>query len=121
MHINYVLIDYPLTIQALALNFLILFDLVIIPINSDLGSFQDLVDLKNTLNQIYRQENKKVLSIKIIFNNIKIKFTTQMTATKISSFVRKYINEEYQKVLITKKIKQQKYLNLRRKSVLWKD
>ncbi|MBP1526513.1 MAG: AAA family ATPase [Spiroplasma ixodetis] len=68
---DYVLIDYPPTIQELALNFLILSDLVIIPINSGSGSFKGLVDLKNTLNQICRQENREVPPIKIVFNNIK--------------------------------------------------
>lgn len=46
-------------------------DLVIIPINSGSGSFKGLVDLKNTLNQICRQENRDVPPIKIVFNNIK--------------------------------------------------
>ncbi|WP_210371041.1 ParA family protein, partial [Borreliella garinii] len=41
---DYVLIDYPPTIQELALNFLILSDLIVIPINSGSGSFKGLID-----------------------------------------------------------------------------
>ncbi|WP_210378588.1 ParA family protein, partial [Borreliella garinii] len=67
----YVLIDYPPTIQELALNFLILSDLIVIPINSGSGSFKGLIDLKNTINQICRQENREAPNMKIVFNNIK--------------------------------------------------
>ncbi|WJG71452.1 chromosome partitioning protein (plasmid) [Spiroplasma ixodetis Y32] len=68
---DYVLIDYPPTIQELALNFLILSDLIVIPINSGSGSFKGLIDLKNTINQICRQENREAPNMKIVFNNIK--------------------------------------------------
>lgn len=37
---DYVLIDYPPTINELALNFLILSDLIIILVNDGLGSFK---------------------------------------------------------------------------------
>jgi len=68
---DYVLIDYPPTIQELALNFLIISDLIMIPINNGIGSFKGIIDLKNTLNYICRQENITVPNLRIIFNNVK--------------------------------------------------
>ncbi|MBP1525165.1 MAG: AAA family ATPase [Spiroplasma ixodetis] len=68
---DYVLIDYPPTMQELALNFLILSDLIIIPLTDDGGCYKGLLDLKNTLNQVARNINKNVSNIKIILNNIK--------------------------------------------------
>jgi len=49
---DYVLIDYPPTVDELSLNFLLISDLILIPINSGLGSYKGIVDLKNTLNYI---------------------------------------------------------------------
>lgn len=57
---DYVLIDYPPTIQELALNFLLLSDLILVPINSGSASFKGLLDLKNTLNKICREENREI-------------------------------------------------------------
>lgn len=68
---DYVLIDYPPTMQELALNFLLISDLIIIPINNGIGSYKGLLDLKNTLNHICRKENREVPKLKIILNNIK--------------------------------------------------
>jgi len=68
---DYVLIDYPPTMQELALNFLIISDLIIMPINNGLGAFKGILDLKNTLNHICRQENINVPILKIVFNNVK--------------------------------------------------
>ncbi|WP_416375552.1 ParA family protein [Spiroplasma citri] len=68
---DYVLIDYPPTIQELAINFLIISDFVIIPINAGNGSYKGLIDLKNTLNYVCRLNNRDLPSIKVIFNNIK--------------------------------------------------
>ncbi|WDA55053.1 MAG: AAA family ATPase (plasmid) [Spiroplasma endosymbiont of Drosophila atripex] len=68
---DYVLIDYPPTMQELALNFLILSDLIIIPLTDDGGCYKGLLDLKNTLHQVARSINKNVSNIKIILNNIK--------------------------------------------------
>ncbi|WP_215825417.1 ParA family protein [Spiroplasma endosymbiont of 'Nebria riversi'] len=68
---DYVLIDYPPTVLELAVNFLIISDLVIIPINNGLGAFKGILDLKNTLNHICRQENITVPTLRIVFNNVK--------------------------------------------------
>ncbi|WP_215827018.1 ParA family protein [Spiroplasma endosymbiont of 'Nebria riversi'] len=68
---DYVLIDYPPTVLELAVNFLIISDLVITPINNGLGAFKGILDLKNTLNNICRQENITVPILRIVFNNIK--------------------------------------------------
>ncbi|WP_252320413.1 ParA family protein [Spiroplasma endosymbiont of Lariophagus distinguendus] len=68
---DYVLIDYPPTVLELAINFLIISDLIMIPINNGIGSFKGILDLKNTLNYICRQENITVPNLRIIFNNVK--------------------------------------------------
>lgn len=68
---DYVLIDYPPTIQELAINFLTISDFIIIPINAGNGSYKGLIDLKNTLNYVCRLNNRDLPSIKVIFNNIK--------------------------------------------------
>ncbi|MBH8623371.1 MAG: ParA family protein (plasmid) [Spiroplasma poulsonii] len=68
---DYVLIDYPPTVLELAINFLIISDLIIMPINNGLGAFKGVLDLKNTLNHICRQENSNVPILKIVFNNVK--------------------------------------------------
>lgn len=51
-------------------------------------------------------ENQKVKNVNItLYENdiLKMKFITQMTGAKLSSFVRKCINEEYQKSVNNKK------------------
>lgn len=68
---DYVLIDYPPTMQELALNFLTLSDLIIVPLNDDGGCYKGLLDLKNTLNMACRILNKDIPPIKILLNNIK--------------------------------------------------
>lgn len=68
---DYVLIDYPPTMQELALNFLTLSDLIIIPLTDDGGCYKGLLDLKNTLNMACRILNKDIPPIKILLNNIK--------------------------------------------------
>ncbi|AXF97283.1 ParA family protein [Spiroplasma phoeniceum] len=68
---DYVLIDYPPTVQELGLSFLTLSDLIIIPINSGIGSYKGIIDLKNTLNVICRKNNRNIPKINIILNNIK--------------------------------------------------
>lgn len=83
---DYVLIDYPPTINDLALNFLILSDLIIIPVNDGLGSFKGLIDLKNTLNYICQKEQRKIGKILITLNNIKSDNNTQQ------------INNEFMKI-----------------------
>lgn len=57
--------------QELALNFLIISDLVVIPINNGIGSYKGLLDLKNSLNYICRKENREVPKLKILLNNVK--------------------------------------------------
>ncbi|WP_252321068.1 ParA family protein, partial [Spiroplasma endosymbiont of Lariophagus distinguendus] len=71
---DYVLIDYPPTINELSLNFLILSDLVIIPINDALRAFKGILDLKDNINKICKQENRKTPNMKIVFNNVKESF-----------------------------------------------
>ncbi|GAA6238911.1 MAG: ParA family protein [Spiroplasma phoeniceum] len=68
---DYVLIDYPPTIQELALNFLLISDLIVIPINSGSGSYKGIIDLQNTLNYICQQEKREIPEFKFILNNIK--------------------------------------------------
>ncbi len=83
---NYVLIDYPPLIQELALNFLILSDLVIIPINSGAGGFKGLVDLKNTLNQLHRQKNRRSTTTRttsFIFNWLKVETLNKFLSNNI--------------------------------------
>ncbi|WP_174480850.1 hypothetical protein [Spiroplasma endosymbiont of Danaus chrysippus] len=51
-------------------------------------------------------ENQKVKNVNItLYENdiLKMKFITQMTGAKLSSFVRKCINQEYQKNINNKK------------------
>ncbi|WP_210366527.1 hypothetical protein, partial [Borreliella garinii] len=62
------------TINELSLNFLILSDLVIIPINDALRAFKGILDLKDNINKICKQENRKTPSMKIVFNNVKESF-----------------------------------------------
>ncbi|WP_174480591.1 hypothetical protein [Spiroplasma endosymbiont of Danaus chrysippus] len=55
---------------------------------------------------IENSENQKVKNVNItLYENdiLKMKFITQMTGAKLSSFVRKCINEEYQKNINNKK------------------
>lgn len=68
---DYVLIDYPPTMQELALNFLIVSNLIIMPINNGLGAFKGIIDLNNIINKVCRKENAKVPPYKIVFNNVK--------------------------------------------------
>ncbi|PTQ58134.1 ParA family protein [Spiroplasma poulsonii] len=68
---DYLLIDYPPTIQELALNFLLISDLIVVPINSGSGSYKGIVDLQNTLNYICQQEKREIPVFKFILNNIK--------------------------------------------------
>ncbi|RUO85803.1 hypothetical protein D9R21_06675 [Spiroplasma endosymbiont of Megaselia nigra] len=68
---DYVLIDYPPTVDELSLNYLLISDLILIPINSGLGSYKGIVDLQNTLNYITGIDKREMPIIKLIFNNIK--------------------------------------------------
>ncbi|WP_424527567.1 ParA family protein [Spiroplasma endosymbiont of Glossina fuscipes fuscipes] len=68
---DYVLIDYPPTIQELAISFLMLSDLIIAPLSDDGGCYKGVLDLKNTLNHIAKIINKKPPNIKILLNNVK--------------------------------------------------
>ncbi|PWF94173.1 CobQ/CobB/MinD/ParA nucleotide binding domain protein [Spiroplasma poulsonii] len=62
---DYLLIDYPPTIQELALNFLLISDLIVVPINSGSGSYKGIVDLQNTLNYICQQEKREILCLNL--------------------------------------------------------
>ncbi|WP_158613907.1 ParA family protein [Spiroplasma endosymbiont of Megaselia nigra] len=68
---DYVLIDYPPTIQELGLSFLMLSDLIIVPLTDDGGCYKGVLDLKNTLNHISKIINKEPPNIKILLNNVK--------------------------------------------------
>ncbi|WP_338956369.1 ParA family protein [Spiroplasma endosymbiont of Polydrusus cervinus] len=68
---DYVLIDYPPTVDELSLNWLIISDLIIIPINEGLGAFKGILDLINTLKYICKREKRKIPEYKIILNTIK--------------------------------------------------
>ncbi|MBW3059318.1 ParA family protein [Spiroplasma poulsonii] len=68
---DYVLIDYPPTINELSVSFLMLSDLIIVPINDGINSVKGVLDLKNTLNNFCRLTNKNVPLINIIFNQVK--------------------------------------------------
>ncbi|WJG71454.1 chromosome partitioning protein (plasmid) [Spiroplasma ixodetis Y32] len=68
---DYVLIDYPPTIQELAISFLLMSDLIIVPTNDGINSIKGIIDLKNTLNYFSEKIKKKTLPFKIIFNQVK--------------------------------------------------
>ncbi|WDA54878.1 MAG: ParA family protein (plasmid) [Spiroplasma endosymbiont of Drosophila atripex] len=68
---DYVLIDYPPTVDELSLNYLLISDLILIPINSGIGSYKGIVDLQNTLNYITNIDKRDMPVIKLVFNNIK--------------------------------------------------
>lgn len=68
---DYVLIDYPPTVDELSLNWLIISDLILIPINEGLGAFKGILDLTNTLKYICEKEKRKIPEYKILLNNIK--------------------------------------------------
>jgi chromosome partitioning protein len=57
--------------QELALNFLTLSDLIVVPLTDDGVCYKGLIDLKNTLNQIFRLVNKRTAPIRIVLNNVK--------------------------------------------------
>lgn len=68
---DYVIIDYPPTINDFALNWLIISDNIIIPINDGMGSFKGILDLENTLKYICKKENRSLPKMLMIFNNVK--------------------------------------------------
>ncbi|WP_342253461.1 ParA family protein [Spiroplasma endosymbiont of Zeiraphera isertana] len=68
---DYVLIDYPPTINELSVSFLMLSDVIIVPINEGLNSIKGLMDLQNTLNHFCREKQKNIPNIKILLNGIK--------------------------------------------------
>nr|WP_281268880.1 ParA family protein [Spiroplasma phoeniceum] len=68
---DYVLIDYPPTIQDLGISFLMLSDLIIAPLTDDGGCYKGVLDLKNTLNHIAKIINKEPPNINILLNNVK--------------------------------------------------
>ncbi|KAF0849762.1 ParA family protein [Spiroplasma poulsonii] len=68
---DYVLIDYPPTINELSVSFLMLSDLIIAPLTDDGGCYKGVLDLKNTLNYIAKIINKEPPNIKILLNNVK--------------------------------------------------
>ncbi|ALA98597.1 hypothetical protein SKUN_001746 (plasmid) [Spiroplasma kunkelii CR2-3x] len=55
----------------MSLNFLLISDLILIPINEGLEAFKGILDLTNTLKFICEKEKRKVLKYKILLNNIK--------------------------------------------------
>lgn len=78
--------------QELALNFLIVSDLIIMPINNGLGAFKGILDLNNIINKVCRKENLKVPPYKIVFNNVKenestIEIYELINKNKLSHFI----------------------------------
>lgn len=66
------------------------------------NSFTNQTNTTNNINNLERQKTKNV-NITLYENDIlKMKMITQTTGAKLSSFVRKCINEEYQKVIKNK-------------------
>ena len=65
------MIDCPPTLDELSLNSLLISDLMLIPINSGLGTYNGIVDLQNTISCIANIDKRIIPEIKIIFNNIK--------------------------------------------------
>lgn len=68
---DYILIDYPPTIQELAISFLLMSDLIIVPTNDGINSIKGIIDLKNTLAYFAKKIKKQTLPLKIIFNQVK--------------------------------------------------
>ena len=66
-----VLIDCPPTLDELSLNSLLISDLILITINSGLGTYKCIVDLQNTISYIANIDKRIIPEIKIIFNNIR--------------------------------------------------
>lgn len=71
-------------------------------INQSLINNNSFTNQTNIINYLERQKTKNV-NITLYENDIlKMKMITQTTGAKLSSFVRKCINEEYQKVIKNK-------------------
>lgn len=68
---DYIIVDYPPTINELSISFLMLSDLIIVPINDGLNSIKGLLDLENTLNHFCRETKKTVPPLKILLNGYK--------------------------------------------------
>lgn len=68
---DYVLIDYPPTINDFAINWLIMSDLIIVPINDGVGSYKGILDLESTLTFICKKDKRDLPTLKIIFNNVR--------------------------------------------------
>ncbi|WP_186823500.1 ParA family protein [Spiroplasma phoeniceum] len=81
---DYVLIDYPPTINDFAINWLIMSDLILIPINDGIGSYKGILDLENTLTFICKKEKRGIPTLKIIFNNVKDDENTNLILKLIS-------------------------------------
>lgn len=71
---DYVMIDYPPTINELNLSFLVISDLIVVPINNALRALKGLLDLKNNLEIICHQEKREIPDLKILINNVKDNF-----------------------------------------------
>nr|CAI94243.1 SOJ-like transmembrane protein [Spiroplasma citri] len=67
---DYVLIDYPPTIQELAISFLLISDLIVSPVSSGNAGCKGLLDLRNLLNKLCREYNFNVPSLKVIINDV---------------------------------------------------
>ncbi|WP_308150274.1 ParA family protein [Spiroplasma sp. AdecLV25b] len=95
---DYVLIDYPPTVDELSLNYLLISDLILIPINSGIGSYKGIVDLQNTLNYITNIDKRDMPVIKLVFNNIKDNENT-------SNILEWLKEKKYNNYLVTTNIK----------------
>ncbi|WP_158613896.1 ParA family protein [Spiroplasma endosymbiont of Megaselia nigra] len=68
---HYVLIDYPPTVDDFSLDWLLISDLILIPINEGISSFKGILDLINSLKYIANKTERNIPKHNIIFNNIK--------------------------------------------------
>ncbi len=92
------MIDYPPTVDELSLNYLLISDLILIPINSGIGSYKGIVDLQNTLNYITNIDKRDMPVIKLVFNNIKDNENT-------SNILEWLKEKKYNNYLVTTNIK----------------
>lgn len=68
---DYVLIDYPPTVDDFSLDWLLISDLILIPINEGVSSFKGILDLINSLKYVANKTERNIPKHNIIFNNIK--------------------------------------------------
>ncbi|MBP1525595.1 MAG: AAA family ATPase [Spiroplasma ixodetis] len=68
---DYILIDYPPTVDDFSIDWLLISDLILIPINEGVSSFKGILDLINNLKYTANKVKRDIPKYNIIFNNIK--------------------------------------------------